>query len=59
MDKTQRAPDDLKTLISKPPVLASLEPSETLLLYVTATTQVISVALVVEREEPEHVYTVQ
>jgi hypothetical protein len=45
-------------LISKPPVLASLEPSETLLLYVMATTQVISAALVVEREEPGHVYKV-
>jgi hypothetical protein len=30
-----------------------------LLLYVVATTQVISVALVVEQEEPRHVYKVQ
>jgi hypothetical protein len=34
----QRALDDLKTLISKPPVLASPEPGETVLLYVTPTT---------------------
>jgi hypothetical protein len=45
-------------LISKPPVLASSEPGEILLLYVMAT-QVISAALVVEREEPGHVYKVQ
>jgi dsDNA-binding SOS-regulon protein len=58
-DKTQKALDELKELISKPPVLASPEPGETLLLYVAATTQVISVALMVEWEEPGHVYKVQ
>jgi hypothetical protein len=45
----QKALDNLKALISKPSVVTSLEPSETLLLYVTTTTQVISAALVVER----------
>jgi hypothetical protein len=59
MDKMQKALDDLKALISKSLILASLEPSETLLLYNVATTQVISTALVVEREEPEHVYKEQ
>jgi hypothetical protein len=58
-DKAQKALDDLKTLISKPPVLASLKPNETLLLYVLATTQVTNAALVVEWEEPGHVYKVQ
>jgi hypothetical protein len=57
--ETQKALDDLKALISKPPVLASPEPNETLLLYVTATTQVTSATLVVEREEPRHAYKVQ
>jgi hypothetical protein len=51
--------DKLKRLISKPPVLSSPEPGETLLLYVTATTQVISAALVEEWEEPGHIYKVQ
>jgi hypothetical protein len=51
--------DELKALISKPPVLASLEPGEIVLLYVVATTQVISAALVVEREELKHIYKVQ
>jgi hypothetical protein len=54
----QKALDDLKTLISRPPVLASPNLGETLLLYVAATTQVISAALVVEQEEPRHVYKV-
>jgi hypothetical protein len=51
--------DKLETLITKPSVLASPEPGETLLLYITATTQVINGALVVEREELGHVYKVQ
>jgi hypothetical protein len=46
-------------LISKPSVLASPKTGETLFLYVMATTQVIGAALVVEREEPGHVYNVQ
>jgi hypothetical protein len=41
----QMALDDLMVLISKP--------------LVTATTEVISATLVVEREEPRHVYKVQ
>jgi hypothetical protein len=59
MEEAQKALDELKTLITKPPVLASSEPSETLLLYIAVTTQVISMSLVVEREEPVHVYKVQ
>jgi hypothetical protein len=58
-EEMQKVLDDLKALISKPPILASLEPGETLLLYVTTTPQVISAALVVEREELGHVYKVQ
>jgi hypothetical protein len=58
-NEMQKALDELRELISKPQVLSSWEPGETLLLYVTATTQVISATLVVEREEPGHVYKVQ
>jgi hypothetical protein len=54
-EDTQKVLDDLKALITKPLVLASPEPDETLLLYVTTTTQVVSVALIVEWEEPGHV----
>jgi hypothetical protein len=52
----KKALDNLKALMSKPPILASPEPGETLLLYVAATTQVVSTTLVVEQEEPGHVY---
>jgi hypothetical protein len=44
----QKALDDLKALISKPLVLASPKPGKTLLLYIAATTHVISAALVVK-----------
>jgi hypothetical protein len=49
MEEMWKALHNLKALILKPPVLASSEPDETLLLYVVATTQVISTALVVEQ----------
>jgi hypothetical protein len=57
-DEMQNALDELKTLISMPPVLASPEPGKTLL-YIAATTQLINTAMVVEQEEPRHVYKVQ
>jgi hypothetical protein len=57
-EETQKALDELKTLITKLPILASPEPGETLL-YIAVTTKVISMALVVEREEPGHVYKLQ
>jgi hypothetical protein len=58
MDEMQKVLDDLKALNSKPLILVSPEPSGTLLLYVVTITQVISAALVVEREEPGKVYKV-
>jgi hypothetical protein len=57
--EVQKALNELKMLITKPLVLASPEPGESLLLYVVGTTKVISAALVVEREEPGHVYKQQ
>jgi hypothetical protein len=58
-NETQKALEELKELITKLLILASPEPGETLLLYVAATIQVITAALVVEREEPGHIYKVQ
>jgi hypothetical protein len=40
MEEAQKALDELKTLITKLSVMASPEPSKTLLLYVVVTTQV-------------------
>jgi hypothetical protein len=58
-EEAHKALGKLKTLITKPPVLASPLLSETLLLYVVTTTQVISATSVVEREELRHDYKVQ
>ena len=49
----------LKDLLTTPPVLTSSEDRETLLLNIVATTHVVSTALVIERDEPGHVYKVQ
>nr|CAE01788.1 OSJNBa0039K24.7 [Oryza sativa Japonica Group] len=54
-----KAFEDFKKLLTEPPVLASPHPQEPLLLYVSATSQVVSTVLVVEREEEGHVQKVQ
>jgi hypothetical protein len=46
----------LKDFLSKPPVLTSPRKKEQLLLYLTATTHVVSTAIVVERQEDGHAY---
>nr|ABA92237.1 retrotransposon protein, putative, Ty3-gypsy subclass [Oryza sativa Japonica Group] len=57
--EAQKAFEDFKKLLTTPPVLASPHPQEPLLLYVSATSQVVSTVLVVEREENGHVQKVQ
>ena len=49
----------VKLLLTKPPVLVPPSDGESLLLYIAATTQVVSTALVVEREEEGHAFKVQ
>ena len=49
----------VKLLLTKPPVLVPPSDGESLLVYIAATTQVVSVALVVEREEEGHAFKVQ
>jgi hypothetical protein len=49
----------LKDLLSKPPVLTAPRKKEQLLLYLAATTHVISTAIVVEWQEDSHAYPVQ
>ena len=57
--EAQRAFEDLKTFLSSPPILTAPAAQEKLLLYIAATTHVVSSALVVEREEPGRVQKVQ
>jgi hypothetical protein len=49
----------LKDFLSKPPVLTTPRKKEQLLLYLTATTHMVSTAIVVERQEDNHAYPVQ
>jgi hypothetical protein len=49
----------LKDFLSKPPVLTAPRKKEKLLLYLVATTHVVSFAIVVERLEDGHAYPVQ
>jgi hypothetical protein len=48
---TQEAFDDLKKYLTTPPTLVGLEPHANLQLYISATSNVVSIAIVVEREE--------
>ena len=49
----------VKLLLTKPSVLVPPSNGESLLLYIAATTHVVSAALVVEREEEGHAFKVQ
>jgi dsDNA-binding SOS-regulon protein len=49
----------LKDFLSKPPVLTAPRKRERLLLYLAATTHVVSTAIVVEQQEDGHAYLVQ
>ena len=57
--EAQEALDMVKLLLTKPPILVPSSDGESLLLYIVATTQVVSAALVVEREEEGHTLKVQ
>ena len=49
----------VKLLLTRPLILVPPSDGESLLLYMVATTQVVSAALVVEREEEGHALKVQ
>jgi hypothetical protein len=56
--ESDQALAQLKDFLSKPPVLTALK-KEQLLLYLAATTHVVSTAIVVEQQEDGHAYPVQ
>ena len=56
---TSKAFQELKDFLPSPPVLTAPEDGEVLLLYISATTSVVSTVLVIERDEPGHIYKVQ
>ena len=57
--EAQEALDKLKALLTNPPILVRPAEGEPLLLYVAATDQVASAAIVVERKEEGHALPVQ
>ena len=57
--EAEEALDRLKRLLTNPPILVPLARDEALLLYVAATTQVVSAAVVVERQEEGHTLPTQ
>jgi hypothetical protein len=57
--EAQEALDSLKNMLKSPSILTAPTPEETMLLYISATTQVVSAARVVEREEPKRSQKVQ
>ena len=59
MPEAQEALDKVKQQLTKAPILVPPTNGEPLLLYIAATTQVVSAALVVEWEEEGHALKVQ
>jgi hypothetical protein len=57
--EAQEALDSLKNTLKNPPILTAPTTEELMLLYISATTQVVSAALVVEQEEPGRSQKVQ
>jgi hypothetical protein len=59
MEEAERALQDLKYHLQSPPVLTAPLPGEDLLLYIAATTHVVSCVFIVERGEEGYVFGVQ
>ena len=57
--EAQEVPDKVKEILTKAPILVPSIDGDPLLLYIAATTQVVSTALVVERGEEGHALKVQ
>ena len=57
--EAEEALDNLKKTLTSAPVLVLPQPSEPLLLYIASTTQVVSAAVVVERQEEGHALLVR
>jgi hypothetical protein len=58
IDEANLALEELKNFLTSPPVMVPPAPKETLLLYISASTQVVSVVLVAERPEEGQQYPV-
>jgi hypothetical protein len=59
IDEADQTLEELKTFLTTPPVMVPPTPKETVLLYISASTQVVNAVLVTERPEEGHQYPVQ
>src|SRR5213075_3011463 len=57
--EAQQAFDELKKFLTNPPMLVPPMPEEPLLLYIAATSHVVSTAIVVKRQEEGHIQKIQ
>src|SRR5438105_2112651 len=57
--EVQQALDELKKFLTKPPMLVLPMPEESLLLYIAVTSHVVSMTIIVERQEDSHIQKVQ
>jgi hypothetical protein len=58
-EEAKKVLQDLKHHLQSPPILTAPQPSDNLILYISATTHVVSTAIVVERQELGHALGVQ
>jgi hypothetical protein len=59
MDEADQVLEELKTFLMMPPIMVPPAPKETLLLHISASTQVVNAVPVAERPEEGHQYPVQ
>ena len=50
LEEADTAFEQLKLFLTKPPIMMAPQPDETLLIYIAATSRIVSIAIVVERE---------
>ncbi|XP_066392293.1 uncharacterized protein [Miscanthus floridulus] len=55
-DEVDIAFKQLKLFLTKPPIMMAPQPDETLLIYIAATSRVVSIAITIERKEARHTY---
>jgi len=58
-EEADMAFEQLKLFLMKPPIMTAPQPDETLLIYIAATSRVVSTAIIVEHEDARHAYKVQ
>jgi hypothetical protein len=59
IEEAKEAFESLKMYLTSSPILTPPEKNEYMMLYISATSTVVSAAIMVEREEEGHVYKVQ